>query len=158
MFRSHNISSKIETEFLKAKIPYHLLGRNKFFDHSEIKTLINYYFFLKNKDDISLSEIFNKPTRNIGEITFSRLALEAEKQKKSIYKVMEESSNEDLKKFVNLIESLDLKFTQNDPSEFVDLLLEIIEYETFISKQRKLKRNYKESMNLKTCFLTSIQI
>src|SRR5690554_4248829 len=152
LFRSHNISSKIETEFLRAKIPFHLLGRNKFFDHIEIKTLINYYFFLENKDDISLSEIFNKPTRNIGEITFSRLELEAEKQKKSIYKVMEESSNEDLKKFVNLIESLDLKFTQNDPSEFIDLLLEILEYETFISKHEKAKEKLQRVYEFKNMF------
>lgn len=153
LYRNHSISSNIERELLKAKVPYNLIGRNRFFEHKEIKTIINYFYFLQNKDDISLYEIFNFPNRKIGEVTFSSLEEQSKNENKTIYEVMKESSNENIKKFVDLIETLDLKFSEEQPYDFMKTLLEELEYESFITKQENAKEKLQRIYEFKNMFI-----
>lgn len=139
LYRNHQISNGIEKEMLKNRLPYQLVGGYPFFKHKEIKTIIKYYHFLQNKDDLSLKEIYNIPTRKIGEVTLSKLEREASNKATSIYNQMLLSKNEFIREFVETIKVLEKEFLTEEPSVFIKKLLSIIKYNDYLLKQEKAK-------------------
>ena len=60
--------------FLKANIPYKVVGSYYFYNRKEIKDLICYLRLILNKDDeISLLRVINVPKRGIGEATIKKI-------------------------------------------------------------------------------------
>lgn len=74
MYRTNAQSRMIEEVFLKASLPYKLVGAQRFYGRREVKDIIAYLRFVHNPDDeISLSRIINVPRRGIGDKTLFAL-------------------------------------------------------------------------------------
>ncbi|MBU1143187.1 MAG: ATP-dependent helicase [Firmicutes bacterium] len=140
LYRNHAISNSFEKELIRQKIPYKIIGSYPFFKHKEIKTISNYYYFLNNKDDLSLNEIYAVPPRKIGDVTFSTLETDAKQLNTSIYEQMQLSTNENIKAFVELIKKLETSFKTESPKDYIQVLLETIKYNDYLSKQEKVKQ------------------
>jgi DNA helicase-2/ATP-dependent DNA helicase PcrA len=83
MYRTNAQSRLLEEAFLRANLPYKLVGAQRFYGRREIKDLIAYLRLIHNPDDeVSLTRIINTPPRGIGDKTF--LALRTQAQKKRI--------------------------------------------------------------------------
>jgi len=74
LFRTRAQSRALEDAFLKAAIPYQLIGGLPFYGRKEVKDMLAYLRVLGNPwDVVSLSRIINEPRRGIGDRTVERL-------------------------------------------------------------------------------------
>lgn len=74
MYRTNAQSRLLEEAFLKARLPYRLVGAQRFYGRREVKDLIAYLRLVYNpRDEVSLSRIINVPPRGIGDKTIAML-------------------------------------------------------------------------------------
>lgn len=79
LYRANAQSRSLEEQFLKAKIPYRLIGGQKFYDRKEIKDALAYLRIIYNSSDVlSLQRVINNPPRGIGPKTITDI-IEASK-------------------------------------------------------------------------------
>jgi DNA helicase II / ATP-dependent DNA helicase PcrA len=70
MYRTNAQSRVLEEAFLRAGMPYRLVGATRFYNRREIKDLIAYLRLIHNPADaVSLGRILNVPSRGIGSKT-----------------------------------------------------------------------------------------
>ncbi len=75
MYRTNAQSRAIEDSFLRAGMPYRLIGATRFYGRKEIKDVLAYLRLIHNPDDnVSLQRIVNVPTRGVGLKTLETLA------------------------------------------------------------------------------------
>ncbi len=74
LVRANAQTRPFEIAFNKAKVPYKIIGGQKFFENKEIKDITAYLRILVNShDEISLRRIINYPSRGIGDTTLQKL-------------------------------------------------------------------------------------
>src|SRR5690606_34731639 len=74
LYRTNAQSRAIEETFMKASIPYQMVGGTKFYDRKEIKDMLAYLRLIVNPDDdISFVRVVNEPKRGIGKTTLDKL-------------------------------------------------------------------------------------
>jgi DNA helicase-2/ATP-dependent DNA helicase PcrA len=67
MYRTNSQSRLLEEAFLQARLPYRLVGAQRFYGRREVKDMIAFIRLAHNPDDeASLSRIINVPPRGIG--------------------------------------------------------------------------------------------
>ena len=70
MYRTNAQSRVLEEAFVRAGVPYRLLGATRFYARREIKDLLAYIRLIYNpRDTVSLARIINVPARGIGSKT-----------------------------------------------------------------------------------------
>jgi DNA helicase-2/ATP-dependent DNA helicase PcrA len=75
MYRMNSQSRVLEDSFVRANLPYRLVGATRFYSRKEIKDLLAYLRVIHNPDDgISLLRVINVPPRGIGDKTLDTLA------------------------------------------------------------------------------------
>ncbi|MGQ9584491.1 MAG: ATP-dependent helicase [Anaerolineae bacterium] len=74
MYRTNAQSRPIEDAFVRAGMPYRLVGATRFYARREVKDLLAYMRLVHNPyDQVSLSRIINTPPRGIGAKTWEQL-------------------------------------------------------------------------------------
>src|SRR6266516_3229180 len=74
MYRTNAQSRALEEQFMRANIPYKVIGSRKFYERKEIKDMLAYLRLLTNPhDELSLRRIINVPNRKIGPKTLGEL-------------------------------------------------------------------------------------
>jgi DNA helicase II / ATP-dependent DNA helicase PcrA len=74
MYRTNAQSRALEEEFLRANLPYRLVGAQRFYGRREVKDALAYMRLVHNPaDSISLARVINTPTRGIGEKAYAAL-------------------------------------------------------------------------------------
>ena len=74
MYRTNAQSRLLEEAFLQARLPYRLVGAQRFYGRREVKDMIAYLRLSYNaNDEASLTRIINVPTRGIGAKTITSL-------------------------------------------------------------------------------------
>ncbi len=92
MYRTNAQSRAIEDAFIRAGMPYRLVGATRFYARREIKDVLAYLHLAHNPhDSVALLRIINVPSRGIGAKTLEALAQVAKDEGKSPYQVMKES-------------------------------------------------------------------
>ncbi|HNF34725.1 MAG TPA: UvrD-helicase domain-containing protein [Anaerolineales bacterium] len=78
MYRTNAMSRLLEEAFLQARLPYKLVGAQRFYGRREVKDVIAFIRLIHNlADEASLDRIINVPPRGIGEKTLTTLHLTA---------------------------------------------------------------------------------
>ena len=89
MYRTNAQSRMLEEAFMKAGIPYRLVGAQRFYGRREVKDVIAYLRLVHNpRDEISLRRVINVPTRKIGSKTVDSLAEAARLAESSMGEVL----------------------------------------------------------------------
>lgn len=84
MYRTNAQSRLLEEEFLRARLPYRLVGAQRFYGRREVKDVIAYLRLVHNpSDEVSLGRIINVPSRGIGEKSLLALQAVAQQAKTS---------------------------------------------------------------------------
>jgi DNA helicase-2/ATP-dependent DNA helicase PcrA len=74
MYRTNAQSRLLEEAFLQARLPYRLVGAQRFYGRREVKDIIAYLRLVHNSaDEISLDRTINIPPRSIGDKTVQTL-------------------------------------------------------------------------------------
>ena len=124
-FRTNAQSRVIEEAFLRASLPYKIIGGLKFYERKEIKDLIAYLRLMQNpSDQVSLERIINIPPRGIG-------------KKSQNLDITSQSLNTKIKNFWDLITELQQTDEKVSLSEFINLLITKINYEKYLLDKTK---------------------
>ena len=93
MFRTNAQSRALEEAFVRAGLPYRLVGGVRFYQRREVKDLLAYLRLLVNPhDDLSLMRVLNVPPRGIGPATAARITALARHRGVSLFTVMEQAA------------------------------------------------------------------
>ena len=78
-YRTNNSSRAVEEVFIRAGIPYKVVGGVRFYERKEIRDIVAYLRVLDNPGDaVSLRRILNTPRRGIGDRAEACVAIHAE--------------------------------------------------------------------------------
>jgi DNA helicase-2/ATP-dependent DNA helicase PcrA len=89
MYRTNAQSRLLEEAFLRANIPYRLVGAQRFYGRREVKDIIAFLRLVQNpEDEISRLRVINVPPRGIGEKTLLTLQLIARQRKINAGKIL----------------------------------------------------------------------
>ncbi|MBL8088965.1 MAG: UvrD-helicase domain-containing protein [Anaerolineales bacterium] len=78
MYRTNAMSRLIEEAFLQARLPYKLVGAQRFYGRREVKDIIAFLRLVHNPaDEAALGRVINIPPRGIGEKTLTTLHMVA---------------------------------------------------------------------------------
>jgi DNA helicase II / ATP-dependent DNA helicase PcrA len=92
MYRTNAQSRAIEEQFLRANIPYKVIGSRKFYERKEIKDMVAYLrLLLNNHDELSLKRIINVPNRKIGPRTLGELQQWANDRGVTLYQAVQQA-------------------------------------------------------------------
>ena len=95
MYRTNAQSRLLEEAFLKAGLPYRLVGAQRFYGRREIKDLVAYLRLAHNPaDEASLLRVINTPPRGIGPKTVETLRQLAANRRRSPGEVLLDLANE----------------------------------------------------------------
>ena len=147
LYRTNAQSRIFEDVFMKADIPYRLIGGLKFYDRKEIKDLMAYLKLINNPlDDISLRRIINVPKRSIGDATVKKVQDFANEMDECMYSVLldadqiltlSQRSITSIKKFVSIVNNL---IRKKDDISVSALIKEVLE-DTGYLKELKNSKN-----------------
>jgi len=91
MYRTNAQSRALEEQFLRANIPYKVIGSRKFYERKEIKDMLGYLRLLANPhDELSLKRIINVPNRKIGPKTLGELQEWANRNNVTLYTAIQQ--------------------------------------------------------------------
>ncbi len=75
LYRTNSQSRALEEAFLRERIPYRIIGGQRFYERREVKDVLAYLRLLANPaDDEAFLRIANVPRRGIGDTSLARLA------------------------------------------------------------------------------------
>ncbi|MEO8355514.1 MAG: UvrD-helicase domain-containing protein [Chloroflexota bacterium] len=82
MYRTNAMSRLLEEAFLQARLPYRLVGAQRFYGRREVKDMISFLRLVHNPaDEASLDRVVNVPARGIGDKTLTTLHMIARQNK-----------------------------------------------------------------------------
>ncbi|MFB1050577.1 DNA helicase PcrA [Paraliobacillus sp. JSM ZJ581] len=91
LYRTNAQSRSVEEIFVKANIPYQIVGGTKFYDRKEIKDILAYLRLISNPDDdISFARVVNEPKRGVGKTSLEKLQAYAAENDISLYTAVQE--------------------------------------------------------------------
>ncbi|MGP4060625.1 DNA helicase PcrA [Halobacillus sp. H74] len=91
LYRTNAQSRTIEETFVKAGIPYQMVGGTKFYDRKEIKDLLAYLRLISNpNDDLSFQRVVNEPKRGVGKTSMDKMMAYAADHDISLYEAAAE--------------------------------------------------------------------
>lgn len=133
LYRTNAQSRSIEEAFLRANLPYQIVGSVNFYARAEIKDTLAYLkLLLSPEDSVSLKRIINHPPRGIGDQTIAHLTAYAQKCQLNLYQAaLQADKNEFLKpraqkalrEFTDMVEGLKKKAQRASTLDIFDLVL-----------------------------------
>lgn len=143
LYRTNAQSRVVEEAFLRAGIPYKIVGGIKFYERKEIKDLIAYLRVIQNPNDsVSLLRIINTPPRKIGGKTLENLAIFAGQHNLSMFNAMLLANEVPgisgtkaglIEDFVKMIKDLQKLNSENTAAGMVKHVLDKSGYKKFIN-------------------------
>jgi len=143
-YRTNNSSRSLEEVFIRAGIPYKVVGGVRFYERREIRDMVAYLRVLDNPGDaVSLRRILNTPRRGIGDRAEACVAVYAENTGSSFADALEAAaegkvpllntrSAKAIAGFVEMMDELRTKLasSEGDLGELVEAVLERTGYRT----------------------------
>jgi DNA helicase II / ATP-dependent DNA helicase PcrA len=137
-YRTNNSSRSLEEVFIRAGIPYKVVGGVRFYERREIRDIVAYLRVLDNPGDaVSMRRILNTPRRGIGDRAEACVAVYAENTGASFADALEAAAEgkvpmlntRSAKAIAGFVEMLDglrerLDSSQGDLGELVEAVLE----------------------------------
>ena len=75
LYRMNAQSNNIENAFVRAGVPYRIIGGLRFYERKEVKDALAYLTVINNEnDDVRLRRVINEPKRGIGETSLNHAA------------------------------------------------------------------------------------
>lgn len=114
LYRMNSQSRAIEDILRREKIPYKIIGGQKFYERKEIKDVISYLRLIYNtSDNLALKRIINEPKRGIGKTSLDSIQEISEKTGTSMYEIIKHAEQFGLnrvyinsREFIETIEDL----------------------------------------------------
>ncbi|MBR3611644.1 MAG: UvrD-helicase domain-containing protein [Oscillospiraceae bacterium] len=144
LYRMHAQSNSLEKAFMRAGVPYKIIGGLRFYERKEIKDLLAYMSVIVNPaDNLRLERIINEPKRGIGATTIAAAEHIADVTGLSLFDIFEHADeyadlykrSAVLKGFTDMIKGLAEMAEDFDAGEFFDALCEKTGYAAMLRAQ-----------------------
>jgi len=141
-YRTNSQTRALEEIFIRAALPYRVLGGTKFYERAEIKDAFGYLIAVANPaDPLALRRIMNTPKRGIGPATEAALQAWADDRGMTLRDAMRNASELGLgpkvtKAIVGLAEVLDEVMAKVATSKPADILTELLERSGYLAALR----------------------
>ena len=144
LYRMNAQSNMLERAFVKAGVPYKIVGGLRFFERKEIRNIVAYLSIINNPSDvIRLKRIINEPKRGIGDSTVAAVEDIAEGLGITMFEVLKNADSYEriqrkskpLLDFANIITELTVIAETQPLTELLDALLEKTGYTAFLNSQ-----------------------
>ncbi|EQC43674.1 ATP-dependent helicase [Bacteriovorax sp. Seq25_V] len=164
LYRSNTQAMPIEEQLRLSRVPYEMLGGQKFYEKKEVKDLMAYLMVIRNPNDqISLRRILNIPNRGIGMRTLEKYLEVTEDEDISLYQALKDKPDLDpnrrdhIHNFTKLIEEFRHKFNHGTLAQSISALVEEIKYFSFIEKNYDNVKQIERRRNDITMFIESAE-
>ncbi|MEG2083067.1 MAG: 3'-5' exonuclease, partial [Oscillospiraceae bacterium] len=146
----------LENYFMRAGLPYRIVGGMRFFDRSEIKDVLAYMCIVENSaDDLRLSRIINRPARKIGETTLALISEIASGLGVSMLEIIRDAgaypslarAKAPLSEFYAMYERMCESHESDSLHDFTDTLLDITGYRNMLIELRDEGATRLENVN-----------
>ncbi|HEX4836570.1 MAG TPA: UvrD-helicase domain-containing protein [bacterium] len=144
LYRTHAQSRQFEEMFLRAGIPYQIVGGLRFYERAEIKDMLAYLRAAFNSaDDASLRRVLNVPRRGIGDTTVRRLETWARAEGVTLWDALRRAGEAGvgpqgrraIEEFVGIVESLASLAATHPAREILDRALQITGYRRLLEEE-----------------------
>jgi len=142
MYRTNAQSRALEEAFIRANIPYLLIGATRFYERREVRDIIAYLRLLQNPNDgVTLRRVVTVPPRKIGATTLQGLRRWAEENGQPLMAAVERAdeieeigtpARKALAAFAATMADLRGAATELPVLQLLDRVLERIRYESYI--------------------------
>lgn len=141
-YRTNGQARIVEEMFIKANLPYKVVGSYYFYQRKEIKDLLSYLRLISNhSDEVSLRRVINVPKRKIGPTTIKSIELEASINGLTMFEAINKGKELDFK---NLI----LELTHNSESLSLTELIDDVLEKTGIKKELEDDKSLESELRL----------
>jgi superfamily I DNA/RNA helicase len=155
LFRTNQQSRSLETALRQAKVRYHLVGGQSFFDRREVRDMLAYLKVCTNpNDDISLLRIANVPARGLSDVTMERLLTASQQRHSSVFTAMHHTdvlnsfqtrTQESIQEFLQFLEEyrnlLTAPGTESDPEGLLKWTKKLLTDSGYINELRRSEKN-----------------
>lgn len=98
LYRTNSQSRAFETALNRMRIPYQIANGTAFYDRKEIRDVMAYLKLLVNPSDlVAFKRIINTPARGIGDKSVEAILIEAKRQQKPPFQILQTLSQSDTK-------------------------------------------------------------
>jgi DNA helicase-2/ATP-dependent DNA helicase PcrA len=142
MYRINAQSRALEEAFIRAGIPYTLVGATRFYERREIRDVIAYLRLVQNPNDgMTLRRVINVPPRKIGATTLNALRAWASEHGVPLITAVERAdeieelgspARKALKAFAEMLAELREASERLGVLDLLDLTLQRVRYEAFL--------------------------
>lgn len=148
LYRTNAQSRSIEETFVKAGVPYQMIGGTKFYDRKEIKDMLAYLRLIANPDDdISFERVVNEPKRGIGKTSIEKLQAYANEHEISLFDTLKEvdftgvsaKAANALSEFGTMISNWAKQTDFLTATDMVEQVLESSGYEDMLKAERSIE-------------------
>lgn len=139
----------IEECFMRARIPYKVVGSLKFYERQEIRDIVAYIkLAVKCNDDLPFERIINKPARSVGKTTLQKIKDFANERQISLFSATEmmlqegaftKKTTESLTNFVSLIKKWHEEFQSSHHTDVVKNILTDSGYEALLRQEDSIE-------------------
>ncbi len=156
LYRMNAQSSTIENAFVRAGIPYRIIGGLRFYERKEIKDALAYLTLINNTaDNVRLRRIINEPKRGIGDTTLNNASEIAAGLGVSMFEVVSNADSypslsraaSKLLQFSNMIKELIEAAQELKPHELLEKTLNLTGYYQFLDIDKDSAQDRKENLN-----------
>ncbi|HBM46134.1 MAG: ATP-dependent DNA helicase pcrA [Parcubacteria group bacterium GW2011_GWF2_38_76] len=148
LYRANFQSRALEEHFIRAGLPYQVLG-TRFYERKEIKDIIAFIkFALNTKDNLSLARIINVPPRGIGKVTLEKIIAGKEGE-------LPAGTREKIKDFRNKVEKIREVLLNSKLSESIKHIVKVTGLDMSLKEEGKEEgmerlENIRELANITT--------
>ena len=156
LYRMNAQSSLIENAFVRAGVPYRIIGGLRFYERKEIKDALAYLTVVNNPaDNVRLRRIINEPKRGIGDTTLNNASEIAAGLGVSMYEVISNASSypalsraaQKLNSFTQMINEITEEAQELKPSQLLELVLNKTGYYISLNEDKDTAQDRKENLN-----------
>jgi DNA helicase-2/ATP-dependent DNA helicase PcrA len=155
IYRTNAQSRPFEQVFVRANVPYKVVGGTPFYERAEVKDVLAYLRVLANpQDEISLLRIINVPGRGVGDRSIALIRESAAQQDCSVLEIVRALQATDfwnptsrrtptlkpaalrgVSKFVSLLDWLTARAERLDMPNLIEQLVERLEFAEYLAKE-----------------------
>ena len=156
LYRMNAQSSLVENAFVRAGVPYRVIGGLRFYERKEIKDALAYLTVINNTaDTVRLRRIINEPKRGIGDTTLNTASEIAAGLDISMFDVIANAENypslsrasKKLKEFSEMIFEIIEQSKELKPSQLLELILNKTGYYIALNNDKDTAQDRKENLN-----------
>ena len=156
LYRMNAQSSTIENAFIRAGIPYRIIGGLRFYERKEIKDALAYLTLINNTaDNVRLRRIINEPKRGIGDTTLNNASEIAAGLGVSIFDIISNAdaypslsrASSKLMQFSSMIKELEQAAQELKPHELLEKTLNLTGYYQLLDLDKDTAQDRKENLN-----------